>query len=532
MQPDAREAFRRLRTALEAQVSFSPAQQAAVDLVEGPARHTCLVGGTRSGKTFILVRHVAGRALAFPGSRHAVLRFRANAARSSVALDTLPAVLRKCYPDARVEERRNDGFFQFDNGSQIWIGGLDDKDRVEKILGQEYATILLNEASQIPYASALVALTRLAQTVPGCRQKLLVDLNPGPKSHWTNQLFGEHRDPVTRQPLPNPDDYTRAFLNPRDNRAHLSPEYLAALAAMPLRQRQRFYEGVYVEDAEGALWRQDLIEANRVAADRLPAMSRVVVAIDPAVSSSETSDETGLVVAGRGTDGHGYLLEDASGKHTPTEWARKAVALYHRWRADRIVAEVNQGGAMVEATVRAVDPNAAFKGVHASRGKVTRAEPISALAERGRIHHVGAVYPELEEQLTGYAPGSTKSPDRLDAYVWAFTELLDVADGTGIIEFYRQEAERAAAGAPDPAAGHGWTMPGMGGGPAPGVRLRVPEGHTVTTLSGAPVVVEADGTALFAEADSVPLRQLGWEIVAAEAGRTVTDDVQAGSGDA
>ena len=169
-------------------------------------------------------------------------------------------------------------------------------------------------------------------------------------------------------------------------------------------------------------------------------MRRIVVAIDPAVSVSENADETGIIVAGLGVDEKGYVLEDSSGKYSPIEWARRAVALYHKWNADRVVAEANQGGAMVETTIRTVDTNISFKAVHASRGKITRAEPIAALFEQFRIHLVG-VFPELEDQLCTFEAGLPGSPDRLDAMVWAFTELMvDKPGNTGFLEFYAAQA--------------------------------------------------------------------------------------------
>jgi predicted phage terminase large subunit-like protein len=140
------------------------------------------------------------------------------------------------------------------------------------------------------------------------------------------------------------------------------------------------------------------------------------------VSVGENSDETGIVVAGLGYDDHGYILEDLSGKYSPTEWATKAIAAYKRHCADSITAEINQGGAMVETAIRAVDANVPYRRVHASRGKITRAEPVSALYEQRRVHHAGS-FPELEDQLCSFEPGSTKSPDRLDALVWAITDL-------------------------------------------------------------------------------------------------------------
>lgn len=201
--------------------------------VEGPQRYTCLAGGTRSGKTFLIVRAIIVRALKAEGSRHAILRFHANAVRASIALDTLPQVMQLCFPETPLKERRQDGYFELENGSRIWIGGLDDKDRVEKILGLEYSMVFLNEASQIPYSSALIVLTRLAQVAPKIRQRAFVDLNPVGKTHWTNQLFGDKRDPVSMQPLKDPENYARAFLNPPDNLANLSSDFLTSLANLP-----------------------------------------------------------------------------------------------------------------------------------------------------------------------------------------------------------------------------------------------------------------------------------------------------------
>ncbi len=196
-----------------------------------------------------------------------------------------------------------------------------------------------------------------------------------------------------------------------DNAANLSPIFLASIRRRyeGTRIGRQELEGEVLEDVQGALWSRANIDKLRVAA--APEFSRVVIAIDPAVSSGEDSDETGIIVAGLGVDGHGYVLEDASDRYTPTEWASKAVVLFHKYKADRVIAETNQGGAMVESTLRVIDPNMPYKGVHASRGKIVRAEPVSALYEQGRAHHVGA-FPELEDQLCSFTPGSTKSPDR------------------------------------------------------------------------------------------------------------------------
>jgi phage terminase large subunit-like protein len=212
-----------------------------------------------------------------------------------------------------------------------------------------------------------------------------------------------------------------------DNRANLAAAFFDAILRQyeGTRLGRQEIAGEVLDDAPGALWRRDAIDATRVV--KAPDLRRVVVAIDPAVTSSDASDETGIVVAGVDARGDGYVLDDLTGRYKPHEWAAVAVNAYRRHNADRIVAEVNNGGEMVEHTVRTVDRSVAYKSVHASRGKAIRAEPVAALYEQGRVHHVGSLA-SLEDQLCGWDPGAdARSPDRLDALVWALTELM-VAD--------------------------------------------------------------------------------------------------------
>lgn len=204
---------------------------------------------------------------------------------------------------------------------------------------------------------------------------------------------------------------------------------LAASALADLKQRyegtrlgrQELY-GEIVDDVDGALWNRDSIEAARV--QELPPLARVVVAIDPAVTSGEDSDQTGIVVAGISPDGHYYVMEDLTMRGSPDAWARVAVDAYHRHKADRIVGETNNGGDMIELLLRQVDPNIAYRKVVATRGKLIRAEPVAALYEQGRAHHVG-MFADLEDQLCNWTPAEGSSPDRMDAMVWALHELMD-----------------------------------------------------------------------------------------------------------
>jgi phage terminase large subunit-like protein len=230
-----------------------------------------------------------------------------------------------------------------------------------------------------------------------------------------------------------------------DNRSNLAPTFFSQIVKRyeGTRLGRQELNAEILEDTPGALWSQELIEKGRIQKADLPPLRRVVVAIDPAISLNENSDATGIVVAALGVDDHCYILEDASGKYAPTEWASRAVLLYHKHKADRIVAEINQGGLMVENTVRVVDANVSYKGVHASRGKITRAEPISALSEQLKLHIVGSL-PELEDEMCSYAGGSKNSPDRLDAMVWGATELMIESSGnTGFLDYYRGLSEAA-----------------------------------------------------------------------------------------
>lgn len=411
--------------------SLTARQTEANAFLAGPQRHKMLYGGARSGKTFLIVRAILMRAGRARESRHAILRFRANAVRSSVALDTLPKVCASCFPGMRLQEHRQDGFFELPNGSQIWLGGLDDKDRVEKILGQEYATILFNECSQIPYSSVLVARTRLAQVVGDLPQRAYYDLNPTGAGHWSNVEFGLKKDPITGKPLAAPDDYARMAINPEHNRENLSAEFLASLEALPERQRRRFFEGVYVSEVDGALWTYDRLEQVRVEPPDVPQFKRIVVSVDPSGARGPEdyrSDEIGIVVAALGIDGRAYVLEDLSCRLGPAGWARRAVEAYHRHGADAIVAELNYGKAMVEETIRTQDRTVNIREVTASRGKAVRAEPVAGLYDEkvDKVRHVGR-HAELEDQLCKFATSGytgERSPDRADAMVWAITDLL------------------------------------------------------------------------------------------------------------
>lgn len=200
-----------------------------------------------------------------------------------------------------------------------------------------------------------------------------------------------------------------------------------------------------LSDNPGALWKRSEIDELRVGS--VPcALVRIVVAIDPAATSNPNSDETGIVVVGLGSNGHIYVLADLTIQGTPKEWGSQAVNGYHDHKADRIIGETNNGGEMVEYVISSLDKSIPYTGVHASRGKITRAEPVSALYEKGECHHVG-FFSALEDQMCDYDPKTSKySPDRMDALVWAVSELKGFGqeDTTGFLNFYADEVTRKA----------------------------------------------------------------------------------------
>lgn len=416
------------------QEPYSPTakQREALAVLASGAKHVMAFGGSRSGKTFGWIRAVIVRALAAPGSRHAVLRFRFNHVKASIVLDTFPKVMELCFPQVSYRLDKTDWFAELPNKSQIWFGGLDEKERTEKILGQEHATLFFNECSQIPYSSVMLALTRLAQRVTveatgePLRLRALYDCNPPGKSHWTHRLFVRLTDPESGQPIDRT-QYAAIQINPRDNMANLPPDYLATLEALPARMRTRFLDGKFADEVAGALWTLEGIEKQRV--DSVPDMQRIVVAVDPSGSGDEenaANDEIGILVCGLGIDGIGYVLEDITCKAGPKVWGGIAVNAFDRHRADRIVAETNYGGDMVRFVVQTAKPNVPFRKVTASRGKAVRAEPISALTESGKIRFAGR-FPQLEDELcslttNGYV--GTSSPNRADAFVWAMSDLF------------------------------------------------------------------------------------------------------------
>lgn len=359
-----------------------------------------ILAGRGFGKTRSIVEWACEQALAQPGSRGAVVASTASDVRD-VLVEGVSGFLNTHRPPIYEPSRRR---LTWANGSVALLYSAEEPARLR---GPQQHWAIADELAAWKYPDAwdqLMFGLRL-----GTSPRVAVATTPRPTAQ-VKALLKDSTCVVTR-------GSTYA------NRANLAPTFFEKII--------RRYEGTrlgrqelnaeLLDDAPGALWRRDAVDGVRVF--KAPELVRVVVAIDPAVTSGEESDETGIVAAGLGVDGEFYVLEDKSQRSSPDTWARAAVALYHAVKADRVVAEVNNGGEMVELTVRTVDKTVAYRAVHATRGKRTRAEPIAALYEQGKVHHVG-VLGALEDQMCSWEPGIGESPDRVDALVWAVTELM------------------------------------------------------------------------------------------------------------
>jgi phage terminase large subunit-like protein len=362
-------------------------------------------GKTRTGAEYVRTEVMAGRAA------EVMLIAATTTDVRDIVVEGPSGIVKVCERAGwRVDYQPSKMRIVFPNGAVARTRGADEPDRIrgpecDLAWWDEFGTWKHRDA----YTNADFGLRRLGPN--GDRARAVVTFTPKPTplvrelvKHPLSVLVGGHTD---------------------ENADNLDPATLASYrgAYEGTRLGRQELGGELLTDTPGALWTLDSLDAHRIAPDDLPLLRKIAVGVDPAASSGEGSAETGIVVVGRDYQplGHGYVLADHTLHGTPHQWATAIVAAYRRWQADIIVAEINNGGEMVEHTIRSVWRDAPIEVVHASRGKRTRAEPVSSLAEQGRWHHAGT-FPQLEDQLTTWVPGDD-SPDRLDAMVWAATQL-------------------------------------------------------------------------------------------------------------
>lgn len=383
----------------------------------GPDEHWNIwmfMAGRGCGKTWAGANWVIEQAIRQPGTMWAVVAPTFRDVRVT-CFEGPSGIRRQLEPGEEMQWRRNELRLDLVNGSVIYGYSAD---QPERLRGSNLSGAWCDEMGSWQYEE-----TWYEGLVPALR-------------------IGEHpRVMVTTTPRPT--KLIRDLYGRRDGTVHITTastwENAKNLSAAALDELRRRYEGTrlgrqelegeLLEDLEGALWKRSDIDAARVKLADVPDLIRVVVGIDPAVTSTEESDETGIIVAGDDGHGHGYVLADYSMKGSPEACMREAVRAYKRHGADCIVAEVNNGGDFIGTVLRTVDPNVPYHTVRASRGKALRAEPVSALAEQRRLHHVGS-FPDLEDQLCAFVPGIGSSPDRMDALVWAVFELRGLSQAS------------------------------------------------------------------------------------------------------
>lgn len=378
-------------------------------------------GKTRTGAEWVRAEVDAGRA-----SRIALVAETAADAR-----DVMVDGLLRCFPKGqRPEYIKANRCVTFHNGAQAWTYNATEPDQLR---GPQHDLAWCDELAKWHYARETWDQLQFGLRI-GVHPRQVVTTTPRPIELVKALVSGsEGRVAITRG-------------RTADNRSNLATTFLEKI--------NRRYEGTrlgrqelnaeILGDLPGALWTQSNIDTFRVG--KSPEMKRVVVAVDPAVTNTEDSDEHGIVVAGIADDQTGYLIEDASKQGSPLDWARHAVMLYRKYQADGIVVEVNQGGDMVAHTLRTVSPNVNIIEVRASRGKHVRAAPVASLYEQGRIRHVGQ-FPEMETQMTQFTNEGHQgegSPDRVDALVWAFSDLFpDMVETKLVADKYAWTPPRA-----------------------------------------------------------------------------------------
>ena len=378
-----------------------------------PWRTWLVLAGRGWGKTRVGVEWVRAQVESKRAGRIALVGATAADVRD-VIVEGESGILAVSPPDFRPIYEPSKRRLTWPNGAQATTYSADEPDRLR---GPQHDAALADELAAWRYPQAWDML-RFGLRL-GADPRVVVTTTPRP----TPIIRGLIKEPTTV--------VTRG--STYDNAPNLAPGFLTEIVSKyeGTRLGRQELHAEILDDVAGALWHREQLDALRVQS-RPPVFERAVVAIDPAVSNNEGSDETGIVVAalarcgckGNGADLHAFVLDDLSGKWSPDAWARKAIGAYRTLPADRIVAEVNNGGALVEVNLRTVDPHASYRAVHAAQGKRTRAEPIAALYEQGKVHHVGMLA-QLEDQMCTWDPlAGDRSPDRMDACVWALTELM------------------------------------------------------------------------------------------------------------
>lgn len=390
---------------------FTPKQNEAMDLLAGPARHILFRGGSRSGKTFLIIRAILVRAIKTK-SRHLILRKFFSHVKQSIWYDTLPSVLAICFPglSERIRFDKTDWFMTLQNKSEIWLGGLDDKERTDKILGKEYSTIFYNECSEMNYQSVGIAYTRLSEK-NSLNKKFYYDCNPPKEAHWSNKLFLRKVDPNSNvdEPLSNPNDYATIKINPKDNEVNIDPEYISGiLEKLPPLLRLRFLDGEYGSD-DADIIRPEWIIPGMPKSDRL----YKITFVDPAVSEKSTADETAIVtVAFDEYFGLYHEIETVVGRFSFEKIKENIKAVIARHSPDQLWVETVQAQDWLKQDLNAMGIPA--QGFKPDRDKVRKAIAIQDMFSTGLVRINS---PQTQKQLLEISPENENHDDCADALI-------------------------------------------------------------------------------------------------------------------
>ena len=410
-----------------------------------PSTAIYAAGGTfhhNSGKSFICVRAIILRALTYRKSRHLCLRLHRVTAEKYLWKQTLRDVVEKCFPEISFVYNNSRMILTCPNGSTVWFGGLDEGEKSDGLLGSDWNTILFDEANEMLPEGMQKARTRLslkAFSLDGrmCINRSFATVNPTYKTHHLYRTYVEKFDIFNGLPMPESQAsmYNWCRINPCDNLENLADGYIRELESLSPENRKRFLEGEWSEESKDALFKTADINRNRVTTfAEVGAINfdKIVVAVDPSVTSGVKADMTGIIVVGwvrpkssdRRSSGQYYVLDDRSIRGTPDDWAQAVYDAFTHWQADCVVSEANNGGDLVEKNIRSVSRVIPYEKVWASRGKAIRAQPVAALCAQGGLH-ICVCLPELEGEMVGWSPDSGEpSPNRLDAMVWGVSKCM------------------------------------------------------------------------------------------------------------
>lgn len=382
-------------------------------LLYGKSRYYLVTGGRGSGKSYslnyLLLRLTYNK-------NHVILFTRWTMVSANISI--IPEFINKI----ELEGWQNDFTITQNEivnnltGSKILFRGIKTSQgtataNLKSIAG--VTTWVLDEAEELVDENIFDRIDLSVRSLDAPNRVIMV-MNPSYKSHWIYKRFiSNHREDTTY--------IHTTYLHNLKNLSQSFIEQAERVKKENIHRYEHLFLGKWLDDAEGLLWNRPILERARITSK--PDLKRIVVAIDPAATSNMESDETGIIVAGKDSEGKGYVLEDLSGKYSPNEWGKIAQQAAKNWNADCIVAEKNMGGDMVESVIKSTGTPTRIKLVTATKGKYVRAEPIYSLYEQHKIYHVGH-FPLLESQMITFDPDKGKSPDRVDALVWAFTELL------------------------------------------------------------------------------------------------------------